>query len=381
MKALYFYICLVCIVISSCTEKKTAFRPEAGSKLKVVELKYAEGFTITKDSLYTWVEVKYPYQGSVDGFQYLLVPRHLPVPPHDANVRVIRTPLNSIVCTSTTHIPLLDYLGETDKLTGFPTLDFISSTKCRKRINDGNIVDLGVDKGMNIELLASLHPDLVMGYAMTSEYGQFKKMEEIGIPVVINSEYLEHHPLGRAEWIKFMAAFFDKGAMADSVFASIEKEYEDTRKTVSAQTRRKPTVLSGILYGDAWFLPGGKNYAATLLNDAGFEYLWRDDPSSGFLELSLETVFSKASQCDYWVGVGSYQSMGEMAAAEIRYQEFNAFKKKQVFAYDARRGEKGGNEYLELGYLRPDLILKDLVKISNPDLLPEYKLFFHRRLN
>ncbi|HEX8040099.1 MAG TPA: vitamin B12-transporter protein BtuF, partial [Chryseosolibacter sp.] len=59
---------------------------------------------------------------------------------------------------------------------------------------------------------------------------------------------------------------------------------------------------------------------------------------------------------------------------------FAPFLKKQVYNYDARMGEKGGNEFLELGYLRPDLILMDLVKIAHPDLLPAHKLFFHRRL-
>jgi iron complex transport system substrate-binding protein len=34
-----------------------------------------------------------------------------------------------------------------------------------------------------------------------------------------------------------------------------------------------------------------------------------------------------------------------------------------------------------LGYLRPDLILKDLVKIAHPELLPDYELFFHKRLD
>src|SRR5262249_6434330 len=155
------------------------------------------------------------------------------------------------------HIPLLDYLNESDKLTGFPTTDYISSEKMRQRIDSGKIQELGVDQGMNLERLAVLKPDMVMGYSMSSAYGQFKKMEELGVPVVWNAEYLEKHPLGRAEWIKFMALFFDKEKLADSVFRSIEKSYLETKAMVDRVTSR-PSVLSGVVYSDAWFLPGGK---------------------------------------------------------------------------------------------------------------------------
>jgi iron complex transport system substrate-binding protein len=140
-------------------------------------------------------------------------------------VKVIRVPIKTIVCTSTTHIPLLDYLGETESLVGFPTTDYISSTAMRQRVDNGAVTELGIDKGLNIERLAVLKPDLVMGYTMTSDYGQFKKVEELGVPVVINSEYLERHPLGRAEWIKFVSLFYDKEKQADAVFAEIEKSY------------------------------------------------------------------------------------------------------------------------------------------------------------
>src|SRR5690606_26997092 len=140
----------------------------------------------------------------------LLVPKDKPVPDNEEGVRVIRIPVTSIVCTSTTHIPLLDYLNETDKLVGFPTTDYVSSVKARRHIDEGRVQELGVDKGLNLERIAMLKPDMVMGYSMNSDYGQFKKIEDLNVPVVLNGEYLEKHPLGRAEWIKFMALFFNK---------------------------------------------------------------------------------------------------------------------------------------------------------------------------
>jgi len=232
---------------------------------------------------------------------------------------------------------------------------------------------------MNLEKLFSLQPSLVMGYAMSGDLGQLKKVQEMGVPVVINAEYLEKHPLGRAEWIKFVALFFNKEKEADSVFQLIETEYTKT-EALAKQDPIKPTVMSGVVYGDVWFMPGGQNYAARLLKDAGCNYLWADDPSQGFLELSFESVYAKAKEADLWIGVGSFLTIQEMKDAENRYANFNPIKQKQVFTYNARKGAKGGSEFLELGYARPDLILKDLVKISHPGLLPDYTLYFHQKL-
>jgi iron complex transport system substrate-binding protein len=368
------------ILFCCCTSKNKSEAPALTTGTVLTIIKYSTGFKVTYQGDNKLVEVTTPFQGATSGYTYLLVPKDKEVPPHDANIKVIRIPLNSIVCTSTTHIPLLDYLNESDKLVGFPTTDYISSEKTRALIDAGKVEELGVDKGINLERLAMLKPDLVMGYTMSGDYGQFKKIEELGVPAVINAEYLEQHPLGRAEWIKFMALFFNKEKEADSVFNEIEQSYNDTRSLAAAVTTR-PTVVSGVVYGDAWFMPGGKNYAAKLLNDAGCDYLWRTDSTTGFLELSFEAVYQKAYKADRWIGVGSYKSLAEIKAADQRYTQLKPFQNKEVYTYNARTGAKGGSEFLELGYLRPDIILNDLVKIAHPDILPAHTLYFHKKLD
>ena len=369
---------LICCAIVAC-ENKRIDDSQGQSEHRSVSLSYAEGFTIEYQGRNKLVEVKYPFQGATSGFKYLLVPRGDSIPVYADDAKIIRIPLNSIVCTSTTHIPLIEYLNEEAKLIGFPSTDYISSRKIRERIDSGKVQELGVDRGMNLERLAALKPDMVMGYTMNSDYGQFKKMEELNIPVVINAEYLEKHPLGRAEWIKFMAAFFDKEKQADSVFRVIERSYTDV-KHLAEDVKRKPTVLSGIVYGDAWFLPGGQNYASRILRDAGCAYLWEENTSNGYLELSFESVYEKAHDADLWIGVGNYTTLKDLETADQRYTRFRPFRAKSVYTYDARKGAKGGSEFLELGYLRPDLILKDLVEIAHPGLLKDHKLYFHKQL-
>lgn len=343
-----------------------------------VHLSYATGFSIQQKDGYTLVNVNTPYKNAEEGLRYILYPREKTKPSVEADA-FIPIPVRSIVCTSTTHIPLLDYLEEADRLVGFPTTDYISSEKMRKRIDLGFVTELGIDNQLNMEKLIELNPDLVMAYTMTSDFGQFNKIQEAGIPVLINAEYMELNPLGRTEWIKLAGLLFGKEEKADSVFRIIETAYTTTKQKV-ANVDNNPTVMSGSMYSDTWYLPGGKNYASKLLTDAGFDYIWKKDSTTSFLALSYEAVLDQASSADFWIGASNFKTLEEMKEANERYSFFAPFETSNVYSYNKRIGTKGGSEFLELGYLRPDLILKDLVKIGHPELLPEHELFFYFQL-
>lgn len=366
------------IIMVSCQSKKAAEKVN-NDKKSSVSLKYSKGFTIDNYDGYKVVKVVKPHMNAETGFEYILATDVSKVPDTFNKTNIIKTPLESIVCTSTTHIPLLDYLNLSDKLIGFPTTDYISSEKMRERIDAGLVTDLGVDNEMNIELLADIAPDLVMAYTIGGDYGQFQKIQQLNINTVINAEYLEEHPLGRAEWIKFMAAFFNEESSADSVFNMIESNYLELRKNVATQSQ-KPSVFSGVVYGDTWYLPGGQNYASKLINDAGGNYLWNNDSTSGFLELSFEAVYEKANEADFWIGVASFETLSQIREADIRYTSFNAFKNEKVYTNNWRKGAKGGSEFLELGYLRPDIILNDLIQVFHPNLMDDEGLYFHKKL-
>lgn len=355
-----------------------AIKQEIEYELTSIPLKYATGFTIDKGDDFYLIKVVTPFKGASKPFNYILYDRNSEVPKVVADA-YIPVPVKSIVCTSTTHIPLLDYLDETNSLIGFPTLSYISSEPMRTRIDNGEVEELGIDEALNIEKLVNLNPEMVMGYSLSGDFGQFDLIAESGTPVLLNAEYLESHPLGRAEWIKLAGLLYNKLELADSVFEAIDQQYNATLVIVG-KSPTNPTVMSGIVYGDSWFVPGGRNYASRILKDAGFNYLWQQDTSSAFLPLSFETVFNQAKYAEFWIGVGSFKTLEELAGSDSRYEEFQPFKQQSIYSYDKRRGAKGGSEFLELGYLRPDLILMDLVKIGHPNLLPEHELFFHFQL-
>lgn len=366
----------IILLFQNCISRKETHTDTASGQ----STEYAKGFSLKKIENSIELTLIQPYHNATKPVKYLLVPKSEEVPPHEHDVSIIRTPIESIVCTSTSHIALLEQLNASDLLIGFPSTKLISSPKARQRIDSGYVTDLGIDNALNIESLVGLQPELVMGYTMAGDVSMFEKVKSFDIPVVVNAEYLENHPLGRAEWIKYMALFVGKEKVADSIFNAVKNEYL-RHQQIAADIKVKPTVMSGILYGDSWFLPAGENYGARILQDAGYNYLWADEPGNGSLQLSIETVLSKGKEADYWIGVGNFKSRAEMKNSEMRYTLFKPFQESAVYTYDARVGPTGGSEYLELGYSRPDIILKDLIKIAHPELLPGYELFFHKRLD
>lgn len=351
---------------------------EKGRKLPV---DYGTRFSIADFDSYKELKVFSPWPGATDTFTYILVhPDKEGSFIKEENFRtVIELPIKSLVCFSTTHLPYLEMLGETDKLTGFPTTSYISSEMFRKRVEAGKIRDLGPSNEINLESLMDLNPDLVMAFTMNNDLSMIRKIQQTGIPVVLNADYLEDHPLGRAEWIKFMAAFFDKENEADSIYGEIRSKYQSTRARMN-RVRIRPTVFTGIVYGDTWFMPGGRHYGSIFFEDSGADYIWSDNSSREILQLSFESVYDQAKDADFWVGVATYQSLEEIRQADQRYTEFRAFREGHVYNYTAKLQPEGGNPYFEKGYARPDIILSDLAKIFHPDLMNDHQFYFYEKL-
>lgn len=288
-------------------------------------------------------------------------------------------PLKRVVCTSTSHLPYFELLGLEDRIVGFPNIDYISSEKFFEKAEEGSLVDIGSGSGLNMEVLIGLKPDAVIAFDIGTESNTLDKVSEAGIPVYYNADYLEASPLGRAEWIKFFGALFDRREKADSIFNQIATDYNRLKRLTLEATDR-PTILSGVVYGDAWFAPGGRNWAATFFRNAGGQYLWESDTTSGWLELSFESVYERAGDADFWLGVSTLKTKKELRGLDSRYEDFAPFNKDQVYNYNKKLGPKGGIDFFESGYARPDLVLADLIHILHPHLLPDHETVYFQLL-
>jgi iron complex transport system substrate-binding protein len=199
------------------------------------------------------------------------------------------------------------------------------------------------------------------------------------LKVCVNADHLEHTPLGRMEWIKFFAAFFSKSEEADSIFTEAKNEYHRLKALVKT-TQNRPEVFVNIRYGDVWFMPGGRSYMSSLLQDAGGKYMWAGDNSTGSMQIDFETVYQKAGAAEYWLNTGSWSSIAEVLRNDQRYGAFKAVKTGNVFNNNKRVNKYGGNDYWESGFLKPQVVLADLISIFHPGLLPDHELFYYQKL-
>ena len=342
-------------------------------------IKYARNFKVITYNDIKLLKIPEPYKGAKNGLSYWLIPKGISTPDSLKNATVINTPVSSIVCTSTTHIKALELLGISEKLVGFASTQYISSEKIRQQVENGVTREVGRDSNLNIEVMLDLSPELLMSYSLTGDYSKLAPIERSGIRTIQNAAFLEETPLGRSEWIKFTALLFGKEKEADSIFQIIADNYNQVLKLVDTQVEQ-PTVLSGIVYGDTWIMPGGNSWVGKFFKDAGADFLWKDTFETGSLKLSFEAVYEKANKADYWIGAASHFSLDGLKGADQRYASFDAFSNKHVYTYNARQIPNGGNDYFESGISRPDIILNDLVKIVHPNLLPDYELYYYRKL-
>jgi iron complex transport system substrate-binding protein len=346
-----------------------------------VELSYAKGFSIARGAGFWEIEVTQPWTGSEETFRYLVLEENqeFPVGNFDA---VIQLPITKVVLTSTTQIPHLDLLGMSEKLIGFPQPDLISSEITRVLIDAGKVQDLGAGPAANPELIVELAPDWIMISTLGEDLRYLDFFKTAEVPAIINGEYVEQHPLGRAEWIKFTGILLGKYEVSKVVFEQVEQDYLDAVSLgASISQTQKPSVLSGVMYQDIWYAPGSESWGALILQNAGGNYVFEDQSGTGSLQLNYEFVLEQAMDADFWIGSADFASLVKMGELEPRYQAIKAYQSGNVFTYTQKKGATGGLEYFELGYMRPDLILKDLMKILHPDLLPDYELYFYKQLN
>ncbi|CAH8290271.1 iron complex transport system substrate-binding protein [Mariniflexile fucanivorans] len=376
-------IILITLILFNCKNESKKQLSE-GIEGTPLYLKYAKGFTVEDFGTYKVLEIISPWPKADKTYRFALLNKD-----YDADFwskeqkdydETLEIPIKKSVVTSTTHIPALELLDVEQTLLGFPGTEYISSKKTRKRIDDGFIRELGKNEGINTEVLLELEPDVVIGFGVDGNNRTFETIKKSGIPVIFNGDWVEESPLAKAEWIKFFGVLFNKEKEADSIFNTIEKEYLEA-KALAKKVNYQPTILSGAMHNDIWFLPNGTSTEAQLLKDANTNYLWKDSKGTGSLSLNFESVYSKAKDADIWLSPSNYISKEALRNANSHHAMFNAFKNNHIYSSINTTGTSGGILYFEMGVARPDLVLKDLIKICHPELLKNYDLYFFKKLD
>lgn len=345
------------------------------------ELRYARNFSIARLDTHKEITVRNTWVGSGERAQiYALVPRDAELPKLPRGAIVVRTPVQRLAIMATVFLGPIRDLDLYDSLIGLAYLDYANDEKAHERVASGEAKVIQSGTAMDVESMLMLQPDLIL----TSTTGNptfdvHPQMLRAGLPVVVTAGYMESHPLARTEWIKFLAAFYDKEAEAEAIFNGIADRYEGL-VALASNAKTRPTVFSSAPYSGVWHIPGGLSYSALAFKHAGADYLWSDNRSLGGVPLDVEVILQKAADADFWLNPSHYASQRELLAADQRFMGFRALREGRVFNNTVRVNEHGGNDIFERGVSHPEEVLADLIKIFHPELLPEHEFVFYENL-
>lgn len=346
-----------------------------------VEPAYAENFSVSYHGTYKVLTINEPFPGGA-AESYVLVQCGAEAPaaaeapaPVAATIEV---PIDALLSSSTTHLPLIEQLGRIDDLVGVSNLGLVSSEAVLAEAE--RLIEYAPDFTLDTEVALTAGADVLMTGGTEDEGHQV--LRDAGLAVVANAEWLEPTPLGRAEWIKYAAVLFNEEAAATERFAEIEAAYDEiAARAAEVADDVRPTVMTGADFGGTFYAAGGNSYVATLIDDAGGAYVWSDNADTGSVELDLEAQLERAGEADIWInGSTSWTSLDAMLEEEPRYGEFASHTKGQVWVYSKIQNENGGIEYFERGVTRPDLVLADLLKVFHPELAEDHTFEWYEQV-
>lgn len=343
---------------------------------EIVPLSHATGFQIAQTDSFTIVTVNNPWKNGEVYEKYYLVKEFTTSTPSDGYK--IKIPIESLMINSATYLGSLEMLDELDKVKGVCNANYIYNPTILHQVANGNIQDIGDSYNLDIENLLLLNAQAIMTTAYNADDANSKRMKQTGLNIIYNIEWQEPSILGRAEWIKFIGAFVDKSAVADSLFNDVEQKYMEA-KLIAQQANQRPTIFSGQDYRGTWSFAGGKSFTAQLFRDANASYYYENDSTSTSIPSTIEQALINFSENDIWIGTQE-ASLAALAENNNKYKLFKAFKDGNVYNMNKRINSNGGNDYWESAVMRPDLLLKDMIKVCHPELLTEYELTYIDKL-
>ncbi|MGI6074455.1 MAG: ABC transporter substrate-binding protein [Fermentimonas sp.] len=378
---LFFAISLILFTFFGCVSKHDSKGIDT-RPIDNEEIKYSKGFTIDYFDNYTKVTVLNPWTKYDEAYHvYYLYKGDKPnnLPYSSSKESVIKIPLTSVSVNTFAYFEFLNLIDELGTVKGVTDGFRIYNPTILKNLASGDIVDLGDPFNPNIEKTIALKPQASINsaYAQVDSYSD--RIAKLGIPIIYSIEWMENNPLARAEWIKLIAAFYDKQQQAREAFDQIEQKYLQT-KALTENISQKIAVLSGDIFQDTWYVPGGQSFNAELFRDAGLNYYLNEDKSSGSIGLDIESVLTTFNNADLWIGCDA-KSYKELGTKDSKYMLINAVKKHNVYNNLKRTTTSGGNDYFEGAIANPHLVLSDIIKVAYPELLPDYSLTYIKPLD
>lgn len=369
-----YIIALISMLLLSCS--RSGGQADISFNEEIYSPRYAKGFAIkgAEGKQSTVIEVSNPWQGADGVEKKLFIARNGEEVPEGFDGEILDGDAAKIVAMSSTQIAMLEAIGEAGRVTGVSGIEFISSPEIQKRRDE--IADVGYEGNVDYELLLSLEPDIVLLFGTTAANSMEGKLRELGVPYLYVGEYLEESPLGKAEWIVALAEIIGTRDKGKEFFDRIPERYDALKEKVAQNAGKKPMVMLNTPYSDIWSMPSRTSYMPTLISDAGGEYLYDKETGNTSMPIDVEEAFLLVSQADLWLNVGQAKTLEELKTTCPKFTDTRCFREGMVYNNNARLSPAGGNDFFESAVVRPDIVLRDLIKIFHPELIEDDLVYY-----
>ncbi|MDA8015985.1 MAG: ABC transporter substrate-binding protein [Thermoanaerobaculia bacterium] len=344
-----------------------------------VEIAFAESFRVSYHRHYKVVQLR---NGDDDEWRetLVLVRRGAPAPSLDgelADAVVIEIPVRSIATNAVSDISRLRTLGLIDRLVGIPTAA-VYDEEIYRRHQSGELAAIGhPGHGQpNLEALLAAGPDLTLLLTTGPEHAQgIQRLRDLGLAAAPSYAFTESTFLGRAEWIVYLALFFDAEAAAQAHFDGVVTRYLALSERAKAAAGASPPVAfwGGPAGGNRWWVERN-GPEAELFADAGALNPLADPSAGPFATLDTASVLNAAADADLWITSALAENDWD---GRVPLELFAAYRAGRVYHNRKRmRLERDAWDWNETAINRPDLALADLVSLLHPELLPDHELHF-----
>ncbi len=337
---------------------------------------HAELLTLVDCGDYVAAIVADPWNPGKTLASYALVQRdagEAPVVPD--GFQIVTVPLSRSVVDSSTNSAAIAQLGALGGVAAVSDGNYYApGDTITKLIAAGRIADIGSSMSPKVETLVDVSPDAIL----SSPYKNAGHgvIETLKVPIIECADYMESTPLGRAEWILLLGHLYGNPDGAVAIFDKVCTDYNALCSLAAAAPGTKPKVLPEMLTSGVWYVPGGQSYMARMLADAGADYPWADDSSTGSLQLDLAAVLDRAADADIWF----MRNYGMPTLASLRettppYAQIKAYADGNVYNCDTST-----SPFFNDIAFHPERVLSDFITLFHPQLRPGVDLVYFSKV-
>lgn len=313
----------------------------------------------------------------------VLVQCGTPAPPLAPGETLVTVPVRSIATANVSMVGAAVLLGIGDRLRGIPSKR-TSIPQIAEQLKAGTTTQTYSAGHGNGEQAAAIAADVFFTfYSAFPSANIHPLLHQLGVRSAPQSDHTEATPLGRAEWIKYLALFVNREARANAIFADRRARY-DALAAGMRDVRTRPLVQVGYQEGrDEWAQGGGRNSIYRLIEDAGGRHAWHDVRSSGSLTYApMERLYDRAAAADVWVGNTGPGAKSLPALRRDRPQLawLKPVREGRVWWFDIGRTDTAGAAWVDQGMTEPQDALADMIAILHPDRIDRPVLRFARRI-